>query len=57
MRFIEANNYPLWPKGSKFIDGHMTKMGVGVEKGVGVSTRERERRGGGGEGEKGSRLM
>lgn len=26
--FIEANNYPLWPKGSPFIDNLMDRLGV-----------------------------
>ena len=26
--FIEANNYPLWPKGSPFVNDLMDRMGV-----------------------------
>ena len=26
--FIEANNYPLWPKGTPFIDKLMSTLGV-----------------------------
>ena len=28
--FIEANNYPLWPKGTPFIDDLMKTLGVSM---------------------------
>ena len=30
--FIEANNYPLWPKGSPFINDLMDRLGVSSVK-------------------------
>ena len=30
VRFIEANNYPLWPKGNDFLDDMIEQMGVRV---------------------------
>ena len=32
--FIEANNYPLWPKGSPFINDLMDRLGVSSIKNV-----------------------
>ena len=29
--FIEANNYPLWPKGTPFIDNLLDTLGVSHE--------------------------
>lgn len=28
IKFIEANNYPLWPRGTEFLNGMMQQMGV-----------------------------
>ena len=30
VKFIEANNYPLWPKGNDFIDRMMQQLGVRI---------------------------
>lgn len=28
VQFIEVNNYPLWPRGTEFMDSMIQKMGV-----------------------------
>ena len=28
IKFIEVNNYPLWPRGTEFLNGMMQQMGV-----------------------------
>lgn len=30
VKFIEANNYPLWPKGNAFLDDMIEQMGVRI---------------------------